>query len=620
MLADVVDETDLPSKYLAIFIDETAISLDELSDLLSDTTHCDSQTIETLLITSHRIKGAAASIGLNRTAKLAHVMEDIMQRARELKLTTLPGAGFELLLKCVDQLRSYVDRIKQGQFENQEFGYLVCDLEQYKTAWTTGQLTTDVPRETVTETASRNNTTATEQLPVWQVQVAFQQGLPLVGLKARLIYQKLDRLGQVLSVDPPLEICEQSENLPQIEVLLSSCSDSERIKQDLHVAGVTAVTVTSVNFPAVNSPVVIPTYESQSKTEGVAASNPAPHPISITQTVEPAVLSTATSTMVANPKNSVAAEPAKSEQDTKKVPATGTNNSNSAPNETLRVDIERLDQLMNLAGQLVINKSCFGRITDSLKSNFSTVDLTSNSQRILRSLHGFIHDLCNAGDSHTPQFLNMIAARSHKLQQELTTLDQLVTHVSNAHSTLNQLGDAINQLERISDGLQKTVMDTRMVPIGPLFTRFKRVVRDITRANHKDIELVIRGEKTELDKRMIDELGDPLIHMVRNSADHGIESPADRVARENRPKVRSPSMPFIAETVSMCKLPTMAKDWIAIGSWPKPWKRDHSTCRCRKTKLTTDLQFDLGTWLQHRRKSHRDFGAWHGYGYCPFQD
>src|SRR5690606_28475480 len=77
---------------------------------------------------------------------------------------------------------------------------------------------------------------------------------------------------------------------------------------------------------------------------------------------------------------------------------------------------------------------------------------------------------------------------------------------------------------------QKSVMDTRMVPIGPLFTRFKRVVRDITRSNQKQVELVIRGEKTELDKRMIDELGDPLIHMVRNSADHGIESPEIRRA------------------------------------------------------------------------------------------
>jgi two-component system chemotaxis sensor kinase CheA len=95
---------------------------------------------------------------------------------------------------------------------------------------------------------------------------------------------------------------------------------------------------------------------------------------------------------------------------------------------------------------------------------------------------------------------------------------------------MNNLYDAIHQLDRVSDGIQKAVMDTRMIPIGPLFNRFKRVIRDITRANGKNIGLVINGEKTKLDKRMIDELGDPFIHMVRNSADHGIELPEDREA------------------------------------------------------------------------------------------
>jgi two-component system chemotaxis sensor kinase CheA len=73
-------------------------------------------------------------------------------------------------------------------------------------------------------------------------------------------------------------------------------------------------------------------------------------------------------------------------------------------------------------------------------------------------------------------------------------------------------------------------MDTRMLPVGPLFARFHRVIRDITHANGKDIRLVISGEKTELDKRMIDELADPMIHMIRNAADHGIESPEVRIA------------------------------------------------------------------------------------------
>jgi len=94
-----------------------------------------------------------------------------------------------------------------------------------------------------------------------------------------------------------------------------------------------------------------------------------------------------------------------------------------------------------------------------------------------------------------------------------------------------QIGEAIDQLTRISDSLQQEVLDTRMVPVGPLFNRFKRVVRDLSSQRGKEVTLQIRGERTELDKRMIDELGDPLIHLVRNCIDHGLESPDVRLAR-----------------------------------------------------------------------------------------
>jgi two-component system chemotaxis sensor kinase CheA len=95
---------------------------------------------------------------------------------------------------------------------------------------------------------------------------------------------------------------------------------------------------------------------------------------------------------------------------------------------------------------------------------------------------------------------------------------------------LKTLAEAIHNLGRVTDGLQKGVLDTRMVPIGPLFERFRRVVRDLGHASGKEVALRIGGEKTELDKRMIDELSDPLIHMVRNSVDHGLEPPDVRVA------------------------------------------------------------------------------------------
>nr|MCU0713903.1 chemotaxis protein CheA [Pirellula sp.] len=94
-----------------------------------------------------------------------------------------------------------------------------------------------------------------------------------------------------------------------------------------------------------------------------------------------------------------------------------------------------------------------------------------------------------------------------------------------------QFNEAIDQFSRVARGLQRGVLDTRMVPVGPLFNRFKRTVRDISVEMGKSVNLIIRGENTELDKRMIDELGDPLVHLVRNAIDHGIESESVRRSR-----------------------------------------------------------------------------------------
>jgi two-component system chemotaxis sensor kinase CheA len=93
-----------------------------------------------------------------------------------------------------------------------------------------------------------------------------------------------------------------------------------------------------------------------------------------------------------------------------------------------------------------------------------------------------------------------------------------------------EMAEAIEQLNRVSRNMQRSVLSTRMIPVGPLFNRFRRVVRDLSVDRGKQVKLVIHGEKTELDKRMIDALGDPLLHLIRNALDHGMEAPAARRA------------------------------------------------------------------------------------------
>ena len=236
-------------------------------------------------------------------------------------------------------------------------------------------------------------------------QVVFEPNLPLVGLKARLVYSKLSNLGNVRYLDPPLADIENRETLDTLCFGIVTERPPEAVQHYLQVAGVQQI--------------IVEPFERRR-----------------------------------SPETAVAPGRANSSE------------LGAKPAETLRVDVERLDRLMNLAGQLAIGKARVAQIGEKLK---------------------------------------------HVVTGE------------KAVQIVNNLFETIHLLDSVSDGIRQNVMDMRMLPIGPLFTRFHRVIRDITHANGKDIRLAISGEKTELDKRMIDELGDPMIHLIRNAADHGIE-------------------------------------------------------------------------------------------------
>jgi two-component system chemotaxis sensor kinase CheA len=116
--------------------------------------------------------------------------------------------------------------------------------------------------------------------------------------------------------------------------------------------------------------------------------------------------------------------------------------------------------------------------------------------------------------------------------------------------TLHALDVSVNQLNLLVSDLQNAVMKTRMQPIGRLFQKYPRIARDLARQLGKEIELVISGEETEIDKTMIDDLSDPLIHLIRNAVDHGIESPDDRVVPVRSRWERSSSRPSRRGTIS----------------------------------------------------------------------
>jgi two-component system chemotaxis sensor kinase CheA len=202
----------------------------------------------------------------------------------------------------------------------------------------------------------------------------------------------------------------------------------------------------------------------------------------------------------------------------------------------VRVDADRLDYLMNLAGELVISKARFVEIARGLEEVFRdsnaeilAADTLDRLDQIARGLDGAPATAGRpAGEAAVTA--ERWASQVRRLRENVHAILGELDQVRQGRERLSAMAEAIHSLGRVCDGIQKGVLETRMVPIGPLFDRFQRVVRDLRVSSGKEVTLRVEGEKTELDKRMIDELADPLVHMVRNAVDHGLESPEAREA------------------------------------------------------------------------------------------
>ncbi len=517
---DVQDAENIPEKYVSIFIDETEESLTELMELLESDAPVD---VSSLLAISHRVKGSAASIGLNRVARLAHIMEDLIQHLRDNNVQPDEDA-VEAFVFTIDRLFDFVHTMNTtgGDASRFDEAYQKLDfaLRSLKTEVGEKAEVGDSPmlKEKVNPAGSAHDKIENEphsvdgalhgfiktlnlaerESRVVVGAVEFVESLPLVGMKAHLVLERLLETGSMIKSSPDEDVLDDVEELSCFLFAVETEIENDELKSKIQVDGIAQITV--IESKAFSGPVndanAVATVGSQT---GASSSS--------------------STTAVNQPRatNSSPTEQAKSDR----------------PIETIRVDIDRLDHLMNQAGQLVINKARFSRIGDQFKllaTRRHTVQSLGNAATLLEKMDACSDSIQNGVkiNSH----VSTLQSHINELKIELESVTHEIQKFKNIRVLVNDLGEAVHQLDRVSEGIQKSVMDTRMVAIGPLFSRFKRVVRDYTKGSKKEIRLVIKGDKTELDKRMIDELGDPLIHMVRNSADHGIEMPEERIQHD----------------------------------------------------------------------------------------
>ncbi len=486
------------ASYLQLYLDETSEQLDALVEtlLVLEQTPASGEHLNEAFRLIHSVKGSSAMMGFESITALTHHLENHFERLRS-GLRTLDSETMGLILRCIDFLRDCQGQMRSGQ-PLASAPELLEELGRLNAATEASGPPAARPQPPAPPTPSvpaASESLAPESVAPapaagdqhdYRITVRFRSDLQLVDLKAELICNRLSELGEIRGALPPMTELAQTSETRWMQLLVVSEHDPAELHRVAEVEGVETVEVVEASGFDYQEPVASAAQE------------------------QPATPSTP---------NGAAAQPAAA-------PDAENIETKSRPNETVRVDIGRLDDLMNLAGELVVSKARFTQLARRMSPAFQKASMTGHARALGETLRRLLEGVEQAA-SETP--LVSLAAQLREVEESIGFIEEQSRLWEQSRRHFGQLTEAIDQLARVSKGLQRGVLDTRMVPIGPLFNRFKRVVRDIAQDRGKKVVLEIRGEKTELDKRMIDELGDPLVHLVRNAIDHGIESVEDRL-------------------------------------------------------------------------------------------
>lgn len=438
------------SQYLQIFIEESNDNLQSLNEHLLNLEHTpdDAQILNEIFRVAHTLKGMAGTMGYVKMQKLTHNIENVLSDIRSGKIH-VNSDMLDILFQCLDALENYVDEIvRTGQEGHEEYRDLMEALERIinqsasikveQSAVSTSQVETSVVTSidlmNLPEAPLHIKDEALRQgLNVYQINIRLSANCVLKSARAFVIFKDLETLGEVIYSNPEVQDIEDEKFEESFSLVFITQEDKEIVKKKM-----------------------LDVMEVEEVTIGVFEQSDSSEVVSISQKDEEG----------AESDKAVKTEQAAVQQQNGQAAKT-----QQVANKSVRVSIERLDNLMNLVSELIIVK---------------------------------------------------------------TQLDGAKSHGQDEHAT--NYNDSIEYLERITDNLHQAVMKVRMVPVESVFNRFPRMIRDVSRKLGKDIELVMSGEETELDRTVIDEIGDPLIHLLRNAADHGLETTEERRKLGKDPK------------------------------------------------------------------------------------
>lgn len=423
------------NQYLSMFIDESKEHLQALNDNLLELENSPSDLgiVQNIFRSAHTLKGMAATMGFEDLANLTHEMENVLDLVRNNKLS-MNEHIFDMLFKSLDALDAMVNDIVEGGSGKLDVQHIVSNL----IAIVNGDSASSAksPSEGASSDLHLSGGLDQYQLSVveqslhsgfhvYVIQVRLREDCVLKAARAYMVFDALERHGEVAKADPSVQDIEQ-----------------EKFDRDFTVYYIT-------------------------KLDGQAVE----HMIQDISEIESVGLMPIDADALARMRErSIAVEDSKQSARTNRDTAQASNQASGQANgqakqqaasRTIRVDIERLDTLMNLFSELLIDR---------------------------------------------------------------VRLEQLASELQK-----HELTETVEHMSRVSSDLQNIVLKLRMMPVETVFNRFPRMIRDLAKNLNKKVELIVTGADTELDRTVIDEIGDPLVHLLRNALDHGLEDTAGRI-------------------------------------------------------------------------------------------
>ncbi len=460
------------SQYLEIFIDETNGHLQILSDCIMtlEKEPENMDVINEIFRAAHSLKGMAGTMGFKRMQRLTHDMENVFQEVRSGNMVVTSGL-VDVLFQCLDAIEAYLDNVKESSDEGtddneaiiQELNEILADgtgnagenekkAEPVEEKKESGE--EKYPRKYLeiefSEKAKEELKDAEKKgMHIYGITVFIQEECLLKAARAFLVFKAVEDFGNIIVYNPSSQDIEDEKFGVDFSFYMVSNEDIHKIIEVAQaVSEIEKVIGEKTTFGELTAAV-----EKREAAEAKAAEVKAAE----TKAAE----KSAAAKPQAAPAQTTQAAPTQTKKSTPGKPVT---------NRTVRVDIEKLDALMNQVSELIIAKN-------------SLVSIGSNS------------------DSGTG------GANSQAFHEQ------------------------IEYLERITTGLHESVMKVRMVPIESVVQKFPRMIRDLSKKLDKKMELHMTGEDTELDRTVVDQIGDPLQHLLRNSADHGLENAEVRKKR-----------------------------------------------------------------------------------------